>query len=263
MSEMYPWYYVWSDLYKVFHEVLQYGTRDVSGVSLRPICVPQEIFERKTQDLEAHFLTGIAIKIHCICKILEGSKDPYIVFSDADLIVNDKDLYAKLKAYEGNDITAMKDLPDSNEYNIGFMLLKNTPEVREFFQRVLKKTFMEKKLDQHAFNEEIQMFSGTHGFFDTKHFIQSNMIRKDIWDIGNYSVIQCLSSEHSSMKDVILGKLMTIVFFYDIRHLIPLINKEIVIQLQKDLQVVSPSHYLCSLNLEVLYLAAEQLAENA
>jgi hypothetical protein len=88
------------------------------------------------------------------------------------------------------------------------------------------------------------------------------MIRKDIWDLGNYSVIQCLSSEHSSMKDVILGKLMTIVFFYDITHLIPLIKKEIVIQLKNDLQIVIPTHYLCSLNLEAIYSAAEQLAEN-
>jgi hypothetical protein len=260
---MYPWYYVWSDLYKIFHEVLRFGARDISGVSLRPICVPQHIFTRKTDDLQAHFLTGIAIKIHCICKILEGSTDPYIIFSDADLILNDRDLMEKLKDYEGNDITAMKDLPDSKDYNIGFMLLKNTVEVRTFFQRVLKKTVEEKKLDQYAFNEEIQTFSGTHGFFDTKYFIQSNMIRKDIWDMGNYSVIQCLSSEHSSMKDVMLGKLMTIVFFYDIRHLLHWVDRATVSQLQEDLKAVSPTHYLCSLNLDEIYSATEELPKNA
>lgn len=259
---MYPWYYVWSDLYKVFHEILRYGSRDVSGVSLRPICMPQQIFNRKTDDLSEHFLTGIAIKIHCICKILEGSTDPYIIFSDVDLIVNDAKLTEKLKEYEKNDITAMKDLPDSNDYNIGFMLIKNTPDVKEFFRRVLKKTVEEKKLDQHAFNEEIKTFPGTHGFFSTKYFIQSNMIRKDIWDLGNYSVIQCLSSEHKSMKDVLLGKLMTIVFFYDIRHLIPLIDREVVTQLQIDLFQANPTHYLCSLNLDEIYSPAEQLSQN-
>lgn len=260
---MYPWYYVWSDLYKVFHEILRYGVRDISGVSMRPICMPQHIFNRKTEDLNEHFLTGIAIKIHCICKILEGNKDPYFIFSDVDLIINDSALPEKLKDYEKNDITAMKDLPDSDDYNIGFMLIKNTPEVRDFFRRVLKKTVEEKKLDQHAFNEEIKTFTGTHGLFNTKHFIQSNMIRKDVWDIGNYSVIQCLSSEHKSMKEVILGKLMTIVFFYDIRHLIPMIDKDIIIQLQQDIREVNPTHYMCSLKLEAIYSAAEQLSENA
>jgi hypothetical protein len=89
------------------------------------------------------------------------------------------------------------------------------------------------------------------------------MIRKDIWDMGNYSVIQCLSSEHSSMKDVMLGKLMTIVFFYDIRHLLHWVDRATVSQLQEDLKAVSPTHYLCSLNLDEIYSATEELPKNA
>jgi hypothetical protein len=250
---MYSWYYVWSDLYRVFHEVLQFGTRDLSGVALKPICMPQSIFNKKTEDANSHFLTGIAIKLHCICKILQGTKDPYIIFSDVDLIVNDKNLVEKVKAYEGNDITAMRDLYETDQYNIGFLLIKNTPEVLQFFQCILKRTFEEKKLDQDVFNEEIQTFKGTHGFFDPKHFIQSNMIRKDIWDVGNYSIIQCLSSAHGSMKEVILGKLATIVYFYDIRYLVPFIERETMNDLQDYMKQTNPVHYLCSLDLDALY----------
>lgn len=259
---MYSWYYVWSDLYRVFHEVLQFGTRDISGVSLRPICMPQHIFNKKSEDPNTHFLTGIAIKLHCICKILQGTKDPYIIFSDVDLIVSDKTLVDKLVQYEGNDITAMKDLYESDQYNIGFMLLKNTPEVLAFFQRVLKRTFEENRLDQDIFNEEIQTFTGTHGFFDTKQFIQSNMIRKDIWDVGNYAIIQCLSSAHGSMKEVILGKLATIVYFYDIRYLVPFVERATMNELQEYMKQTNPVHYLCTLDLETLYSPPKEFAEN-
>ena len=258
---MYPWYYVWSDRYRIFHEVLQFGARDISGVSLRPICMPQHIFNRKVEDPTQHFFTGIGIKIHCIVKILQGNKDPYVIFSDVDLMALDKNLASKLKEYESNDITAMAEIVEG-EYNIGFLLLKNTPEVIAFFQKVLQRIMKENKLDQVIFNEEIKSFSGKHGFFDTKHFIQSNMIRKDIWDLGNYSIIQCLSSDHSTTKEVILGKLATIVYFYDIRHLISFVDIETMKELQQHMNVYNPIHYLCALNLESLYSTTKELPKN-
>lgn len=258
---MYPWYYVWSPTYRIFHEVLQFGTADVSGVSLRPIAVPQSIFTKKTDDPQNHFLNGIAIKIYCLVKSLKAHPDKHIIFSDADLIVLDKDLATKLKTYEVNDITAMHENKENDIYNIGFMFIKSTPQVIEFFETVMKRIHMEKKLDQDIFNEEIKGFQGTHGFFDIKDFIQSSMIRKDIWDTGNYSVIQCLSAI-SSTKEMILGKLATIIYFYNIKHLVQHIDRDIFEQLKQDVQYQNPLHYICSLEYDACVLAANELAKN-
>jgi hypothetical protein len=261
---MYPWYYVWSPRYRIFHEVLQFGARDVSGVSLRPLCMPQEIFNLKVNNTTDHFLTGIGIKIYCLLKSLQGLSGEYLIFSDVDLIVPDKDLVSKLKAYEGNDITAMREKKDSDEYNIGFMLIRNTSAVRAFFGNVLQRIHKEVKLDQDIFNEEIKSFSGTHGFFDTKDFIQSNMIRKDIWDAGNYSVIQCLSSEQTP-KEVMLGKLATIIYFYNITHLLRFVERDTVKSLQEYIFNINPNHYICSVDLDAIYppLSTKQLPQDS
>lgn len=258
---MYPWYYVWSPSYRIFHEVLQFGTRDLSGVKLNPICVPQKVFDLKVDPKERHFLTGIGIKIHCLLKALNDNADQFIVFSDVDLIVLDKDLSKKLKLYEKNDITAMREKKDGEEYNIGFMLIKSTEEVKALFHRVLETIRSETVLDQDAFNQHIKSFSGTHGFFDTKDFIQSNMIRKDIWDTGNYSIIQCLSAEQTT-KEKILGKLATIVYFYDIRNLLCFVERDIAKSLVEHLMLINPNHHLCMINLDD-YLPTYKTTENS
>lgn len=243
---MYPWFYVWSPAYRIFHEVLQFGAKDISGIELKPQFVPQSIFEKKNEN--KHHLTGNGIKIHILIKILEAHKDQFIIFSDADLIVLDKNLSEKLKTYEVNDITCLKEKIDSTEYNIGFMLLKGTPEVISFLQKVLQQIRTHTMLDQDAFNQEINTFEGTHGFFSTKDFIQSNMIRKDIWDTGNYSLIQCLSS-NPNRKDSMEEKLHTIIYFYDIRHLLGFVEKDVVLALREYLEVHNPSHYLCNIDI--------------
>ena len=259
---MYPWYYVWSPTYRIFHEILQFGVADMSGVSLRPIAVPQSIFTKKSDNPEHHFLTGIGIKIYCLLKSLKSHPDQHIVFSDADLIVLDKQLSSKLQAYEINDITAMREDKTKDIYNIGFMLIKSTPTVIEFFETVMQRIHKEQMLDQDVFNQEIQHFKGTHGFFDTKDFIQSCMIRKDIWDTGNYSVIQCLSAI-ASTKEAILGKLGTIVYFYNIQHLIQHIDKEVFEELKEYMLIQNPLHYICSLDYDRCILATNKLAEDS
>lgn len=248
---MYPWFYVWSPRYRIFHEILQFATRDISGVSLNPIPVPQSIFERKVQDPSKHFLTGIGIKIHCLIKILESKKDEFIIFSDVDLIAPDTKLAEKLKEYEVNDITAMVEDVNSPElYNIGFMLIKNTPEVLTFFKSVLHRIQKDGVLDQDAFNEEIKSFSGKHAHFNKKHFVQSNMFRKDIWDTGNYSIVQCLSSDTSTYQNTIVGKLLTIIYYYDIRPIIHHTERKIIEDLQDCLFLIDPGHYIGKIDLD-------------
>jgi hypothetical protein len=259
---MYPWYYVWSPKYRIFHEILKFGASDISGVALCPIGVPQNIFDRKTDLSDNHFLTGIGIKIYTLIKSLQLHPEQHIIFSDADLIILEKNLPAKLKAYEINDITAMHEKKDTNDYNIGFMLIKSTPAVIKFFETVLKRIHTEMKLDQDVFNEEIQSFNGTHGFFDTKDFIQSSMIRRDIWDTGNYSVIQCLSAI-TDTHQAILGKLATIIYFYNIKPLLHYIEKDVFEELKAYIMLQNPLHYLCSLDYDACVSSTNELPKNA
>ena len=84
------------------------------------------------------------------------------------------------------------------------------------------------------------------------------MIRKDIWDAGNYSIIQCLSSEQTP-KEVMLGKLATIIHFYNIEPLLQFIEKDILQDLREYLYYQNPNHYLCSPNLE---LATKELPKD-
>jgi hypothetical protein len=112
------------------------------------------------------------------------------------------------------------------------------------------------------FNDEIKRFSGTHGFFSTKDFIQSNMIRKDIWDSGNYSIIQCLYSGES-FTDIMCGKLATIIYYYNITHLLEYVDRDIVKRLQEYVYYENPNHYLTSVNLDNIYRSStQQLSEN-
>ncbi len=260
---MYPWFYVWSPLYRIFHEVLQFGARDCSGIALKPVFIPQSYFERRTTDLSDHAFTGIGIKIYCLIKSAESlPENTHFIFSDVDLIVGDKNVGNLLKEYEKNDITAMREKKDDDKnYNIGFMLIKNTLEVRQFFWKVLHRIQKEVKLDQDIFNEEIQSFQGSHGFFDTKDFIQSSMIRKDIWDAGNYSIVQCLSSS-VGYKDAMLGKLATIIYYYDITHLFQFVDREILKELREYVFHQNPNHYLCRKDMDPYFLTPEELAEN-
>lgn len=259
---MYPWFYVWSPRYRIFHEVLQFGARDISGVAVKPIFIPQSYFERKVEDTSQHFFTGIGIKMYCLLKSAESlPADSHFIFSDADLILPEKDLAVKLKSYEINDITAMREKKGEDTYNIGFLLVKNTPEVRQFFWKVLQRIQKEVKLDQDIFNEEIKEFKGTHGFFDIKDFIQSSMIRKDIWDSGNYSVIQCLSSA-SSYKEAMLGKLATVIYYYNITPLFQYVDKQILKELREYIFHQNPNHYLCTMDMDAHFSSAEELPKN-
>ena len=259
---MYPWYYVWSPKYQIFHEILKFAVKDISGVELHPIGVPQSIFSPKVDVSGEHFLTGIGIKIYCLLKSLRSHPNEFLIFSDVDLIVLEKQLAEKLKTYEVNDITAMREKKDKEDYNIGFMLIKSTPAVIAFFETVMQRIHKECKLDQDIFNEEIRSFEGTHGFFDVKDFIQSNMIRKDIWDMGNYSVIQCLSSQFTP-KEAMLGKLATIVYFYDITPILMTVEKEVLADLREYLKFQNPSHYLCHSKWDAFFLPTEELPKNA
>jgi hypothetical protein len=64
------------------------------------------------------------------------------------------------------------------------------------------------------------------------------------------------------------GKLATIIYYYNITHLLQFVDREIVESLQQYIFHQNPNHYLASVNLDAIYKveeasSTEQLPENA
>lgn len=241
---MLPWYYVWSPRYEIFHRILSQQLHDISGIKAKPLFVEQSVFTRKQQEGE-HFFTGIGIKIYAIIKILKEVPGNFIVFSDVDLVVLGKDMPYIMEPYKVNDITCMRDSFSKEEYNIGCMLIKSTSETIALFERTLELIHRENLLDQHAFNREIANFKGTHAYFPTKQFLQSNMIHEEE-DEAQYRVIQCLCAGDQEPMGVMTEKIITLAGFVDITSIKDTIPREIYDSLKDYAKHINPSSYMAS-----------------
>lgn len=213
--KQYPWFYVWSPKYEVFHRLLFSMLHTAPEFDVHPVFMPQSIFERKEGVDGNHFLTGIGIKIHVLLEELKKRPGEFIIFSDCDLVVFPDGLSEMLEKHEINDITCMSENADYTEHNIGFMLVKSTPQTIEFMETVLKRILKENLLDQTVFKEEIVHFQGTHGFFPLDRFLQSNMLSEKVLETP-LLVLQCLCSEIDPIR-ILVEKLLTIDFFVDIK----------------------------------------------
>jgi hypothetical protein len=243
---MLPWYYVWSPRYEIFHRTLSQQLYDISGIKVKPLFVEQSVFTRKQKEGE-HFFTGIGIKIYAIIKILKEVPGKFIVFSDVDLVVLNTDMPFIMEPYKVNDITCMRDSFSKEEYNIGCMLIKSTPETISLFERTLEVIHTENLLDQLAFNREIANFKGTHAYFSTKQFLQSNMIHEEE-DESQYRVIQCLCEGHNTAIEVMTEKIITLADFLDITSIKDIIPTETYHSLKDYAKRINPSSYIASWN---------------
>ena len=212
---MYHWYYIWSPRYEVFHQILSNTLYDASGIILHPIFVEQSAFTRKTEDAD-HFFKGNTLKQRVFTRVLEHHKGEFVLCTDADLAIVDKDKVASyFDLYKNNHITCMKDQIDKDIYNVGCMLIKSTDETIAFFKKVTERVENENLLDQQVFNEELANVSFPHGMFSIPEMIQSNMYEY-IYD-ENVLIMQSLFSEVDKDK-VLVEKLSSIVLFLDISH---------------------------------------------
>ena len=241
---MLPWYYVWSPRYEIFHRILSQQLHDISGIKVKPLFVEQSVFTLKRKEGE-HFFTGIGIKIYAIIKILKEVPGNFIVFSDVDLVVLGKDMPCIMEPYKVNDITCMRDSFSKEEYNIGCMLIKSTNETIALFERTLEVIHTENLLDQVAFNREIENFKGTHAYFSTKQFLQSNMIHEEE-DEAQYRVIQCLCAGDQEPMGVITEKIITLADFVDITSIKDTIPREIYDSLKDYAKHINPSSYMAT-----------------
>lgn len=186
-----PWYYMWSDNYMFFRELLKDSIKE-QEFAIKELYISQETFDAELYKVEEkHFWEGSLIKVDAIIKCLNEAKvnsDKYILFTDIDIIVK-KPIYSILKKYIDEEYE-MVFLKEGSQLNIGFMLLRITDEVITFWLMVREKMLAKKGLDQVYVNELITHFLGKHTIFDEQLITCNNT-----WDGStDFIVMQLLCS---------------------------------------------------------------------
>jgi len=232
-----PWYYMWSDKYRFFRELLRDSIKETEFV-IKELYIPQEKFDAELYKVEEkHFWEGSLIKVDAIIKFLNEAKtnsDPYILFTDIDLIVK-KSLYSTVKEYidKNYDMVFFKEGP---QLNIGFMLLRVTDEVLTFWLMVREK-MQGGGLDQECVNELIQHFPGTHAIFNEQLFTCNST-----WDgTSDFVIMQllcsCLGKEFNMAEKIFNAAQHTKVDSY-----MHLVSEEIIPYIYKFQELLYLSH---------------------
>jgi hypothetical protein len=182
------WYYIWSDKYRFFHEILKDTVKESEFV-MKPIYIDQAYFDKNLYQAEGkHSWNGCSLKIDLLIERLKLAKTEYILFTDADLIPK-KNIYKNLEKYI-NDNQTQVFLQEGQHLNIGFILLKVCPEVIEFWESIKLKMSETPAHDQQYVNELIKDYKDKWTIFDPQVFTCSN-----IWNgVIEFSIMQPLSS---------------------------------------------------------------------
>ena len=182
------WYYMWSDKYRFFHEILKDTVKEPEFI-MKPIYISQGYFDKNLYQMEGkHSWSGCSLKIDLLIESLKNSSTNYILFTDADLIPKENIYKNLIKYIEGNQTQVF--LQEGQHLNIGFILLKVCPEVIEFWNSVKLKMSEEPAHDQQYVNELISTFKNKWTTFDSQIFTCSN-----IWNgATEFSIMQPLSS---------------------------------------------------------------------
>jgi hypothetical protein len=217
------WYYVYSPKYEIFHHIIRCNFKEGYGLDMQGLFVPQEVFSNIYKRNGQHFFAGITIKIELLIQCLELHQGEHIIFSDADIIVNKIAKLAEyLQSYKQYDMTFMKDNFNDETRNIGFSLIKSTPETINFFKKVYEEIKKTQNQDQSIINNLLPTFTGSHTMFSVPEIIQSNMI---YYGQSDFYILQLLCSHNSS--DINIGeKLVTASKFINIKSQIHLVSQE-------------------------------------
>jgi len=183
---------MWSQKYELFHRLLvdTVTPEKEPNMSLRPLFLEQSVFDAELDQTKAHPWMGCARKVVLVLDHLKAAldaKDPYILFTDIDIIVK-QGIYATLAPFMESE-TTMVFLKEGEHCNIGVCLLKVCPEVISFWEMVLAHMQVESVHDQAVVNKLLPGYPGSWATFSTKEFACSNT-----WDGSPFVLYQPLCS---------------------------------------------------------------------
>ena len=207
-----PWYYMWSQKYRFFHELIQ-GQMNEAELNLQPIFIDQSIFEKKLYQKEnTHSWHGCTIKVDLLLQKLKTSSEPYILFTDVDLIVK-PGIYKTLQPYIQEE-QKMVFLKEGDNVNIGFILLKVCEEVILFWENVRKKMLEIPGHDQTYVNEMLSAYSGRWTTFDPQIMTLSNMWDRKTPFVVLQTLSSCLGKEYDIAEKVVSSSQYTDILPY-------------------------------------------------
>jgi len=231
-----PWYYMWSDNYRIFHEIMKDSiiAKQKSEFQLCPIEVPQKRFDSELYSNDgSHFWSGSCIKLNYIIeslKIAKEKSEPYILFTDIDIFVK-SNIHSDIKQYIDNnvDMVFMKEL---DGINFGFMLIRICDEVVQFFTTIRSMLIVNDGLDQQCVNELLPSYTGKYACFDEQDFILS--YKYDIKTAPSYKVIQVLCS-NTNREHNIFEKLLSMNTLIDMRPYMKysLLSNDLIIHMNR------------------------------
>ena len=189
---MVPWYYMWSQKYEVFHRLLV--DTNNPNMSLNPLFIEQAVFDAELDQKKTHPWIGCVRKVVLVLEHLKASKEPYIFFTDIDIIVKGSVYDALVPHIDAG--TSMVFLKEGEHCNIGVCLLRCCPEVIAFWELVLAHMQTEPAHDQAVVNTLLPGYPGSWCTFSTKDFACSNT-----WDGSPFVLYQPLSSRMGPEMD--------------------------------------------------------------
>jgi hypothetical protein len=232
-----PWYYMWSDNYRFFRELLRDSIKE-SEIVVKEIYIPQEKFDAELYKFEdKHYWEGSLIKLDAIIKSLNEAKensDKYILFTDIDIVVK-KPIYSILKKYidENYDMVFFKEDP---KLNIGFMLLRVTDEVLTFWLMVREK-MLRGGLDQVYVNELIQHFPGRYSTFNQEIFTCNTT-----WNYSTDFLIMQLQCSSLGKEFNMAEKIFNAAQYTNVENYMQYVPEEIIPYIYKFQELLYLSH---------------------
>jgi len=180
---------MWSQKYRFFHELIQTEMKEPQ-LSLRPIFIEQSVFDRELYRTEnAHSWNGCTIKVDLLIERLKSASEPYILFTDVDIVVK-PGVYTTIHPYMEQGQTMVFIHEGDSGVNIGFILLKVCDEVIRFWEDVRHTMRETPGHDQTYVNQLLAHYSGKWTTFDPQIITLSNKWNRT----APFVVLQILSS---------------------------------------------------------------------
>ena len=216
-----PYYFIWSDKYQIFANVLKQGIQIYSDMfEDKSEYYPQHFFDQHLNKAPGHFLTGCFLKLRKTYEILMSlPENSYFIFSDADILVFPGKNFDKLiQQYIDNDtdIVFMKEAPDFDFSNVGFSLIKVCSANKKLFEDAINQIDASPNgLDGGFVNEALKTYTGKHNYFPTETvgtsstliYYQNNEPHNFNTIINNIVVFQALCYPENGLDSAIVQKL--------------------------------------------------------